>query len=385
MDRRRFLPTYHYDNNTDGVLQNSVGRPLRDYKIYGNSEQNGTPTPEAPVVIESVGDEMDNLFDYSKIASKTIEGITYTNNNDGSFTANGTLTFTLAILYLSPGIDKNAFVIGETYYLDCGAELNTDTRRYYLFLQINNSATGKVRYFSSNGNIKTFVLAENEYINTFEFRIHSPTGEFYTVENVVFKPVLRKVGYKVPIKVIGKNILNEPYKDLGTTNIYLDEPLRKAGDIADYVDFKNGKVVRALDCLTFDGTENWRATAEIVYMEFPKTASGDYVYDFCSNSISTHLKNNADIKADGELYFVPVSSVLRVYKKNGTYTDVEGWKTFLAEEYTKGNPVQLITPFKTPTEEAIELPPIPTAKGIVNIMVDTDVQPSGAVWQYYRE
>lgn len=37
MDRRRFLPTYHYENRS-GVYascEDSAGRPLRDYKIYG--------------------------------------------------------------------------------------------------------------------------------------------------------------------------------------------------------------------------------------------------------------------------------------------------------------------------------------------------------------
>ena len=39
--------------------------------------------------------------------------------------------------------------------------------------------------------------------------------------------------YKIPVTV--NNI---------TTNIYLNEPLRKIGDFADYLDYKNGKVVR---------------------------------------------------------------------------------------------------------------------------------------------
>lgn len=36
MDRYRMLPSYHYKNNEDGLLTESVGKPLRDYKIYGN-------------------------------------------------------------------------------------------------------------------------------------------------------------------------------------------------------------------------------------------------------------------------------------------------------------------------------------------------------------
>lgn len=34
----------------------SFGEPLEDYKIYGESEQDGEPTPEIPIEIKSVGD-----------------------------------------------------------------------------------------------------------------------------------------------------------------------------------------------------------------------------------------------------------------------------------------------------------------------------------------
>ena len=36
----------------------------------------------------------------------------------------------------------------------------------------------------------------------------------------------------------------EPYFEPMTTSIYLDEPLRKVGTYADYIDFENKKVVR---------------------------------------------------------------------------------------------------------------------------------------------
>ena len=44
------------------TLANSKGKPLKDYKIYGNSVQSSTPSAGAPVEIESVGD-IKNLFD----------------------------------------------------------------------------------------------------------------------------------------------------------------------------------------------------------------------------------------------------------------------------------------------------------------------------------
>lgn len=59
MDRFRLMPNYRY-YNTEGAspltLPKSVGKPLRDYKIYGASVQDGTPTPDTPVEIQSIGD-----------------------------------------------------------------------------------------------------------------------------------------------------------------------------------------------------------------------------------------------------------------------------------------------------------------------------------------
>lgn len=50
-------------------------------------------------------------------------------------------------------------------------------------------------------------------------------------------------GYKIPIKV------NDD-----TTNIYLDEPLKKVGDYADYIDFKNQKVYRNVEVIDNTGS-----------------------------------------------------------------------------------------------------------------------------------
>ena len=45
-----------------------------------------------------------------------------------------------------------------------------------------------------------------------------------------------------------------PYVGPTTTNIYLDEPLRKIGDYSDYIDFKNQKVYRNVEVVDDTGT-----------------------------------------------------------------------------------------------------------------------------------
>lgn len=79
------------------AVGDSSGHLLDNLKIYGKSVQNGTPTPDNPVPIVSTGDKGrvnisihgKQLFDASKLPTKSAGGATVTNNGDGSFTISG--------------------------------------------------------------------------------------------------------------------------------------------------------------------------------------------------------------------------------------------------------------------------------------------------------
>lgn len=93
----------HYLRNVD----TSKALSIKEY--YGNTVQDGTPTPEAPVEIQTItGDNSfqfdnetytldlggKNIFNGGLFASTTQDGLTITNNNDGTLTLNGTWTGT---------------------------------------------------------------------------------------------------------------------------------------------------------------------------------------------------------------------------------------------------------------------------------------------------
>ena len=65
----------------------------------------------------------------------------------------------------------------------------------------------------------------------------------------------------------------EPYVEPVTTNIYLDEPLRKIVEYADYIDFKNQKLVRYVEKLE-DGTLQGLKTPIIQDIELPNILLG---------------------------------------------------------------------------------------------------------------
>lgn len=59
----------------------------QNLKINGNLE-----VSDKENTLLGIGAKSPNLFDYKKISSNTMNGITFTNNNDGSFTVSGTAT-----------------------------------------------------------------------------------------------------------------------------------------------------------------------------------------------------------------------------------------------------------------------------------------------------
>ena len=246
------------------------GNGINNIIVYGNSVQNGTPTLDNPIKIESVGDKTNNLLDLygrTRIASVT----------------NNTTTNTLT------PIDYSKYYIGKAatkYYSSnkiSSFELNNDTwvaesvnnnygygvgfpvevepsTKYYIKGIMTNCIVGLSFYDSSNTFISYIsnVYSTSSSTNYFTtpantktvFIVFLPSGTSaitYTFKNfqlnLTNNSEYESYGYKVPI-VIGTNIIN----------IYLKEPLRKIGSYVDYIDLSRKKVVRNVEVVDDTGT-----------------------------------------------------------------------------------------------------------------------------------
>ena len=60
-----------YTGTLPATLTNTKAGYLHRYKIYGNTEQTGTPTPENPIVPSECGERTENLFDLNRLPSDT--------------------------------------------------------------------------------------------------------------------------------------------------------------------------------------------------------------------------------------------------------------------------------------------------------------------------
>ena len=189
-------------------------------------------------------------------------------------------------------------------------------------------------------------------------------------------------GYKIPIKV-SDELGNET-----TTNIYLNEPLRKIGNYVDYIDYKNKEVVRIVNKKTFDGTENWERHTTISggavfridnaltpLIGVPQTST------FMTHFDLTNIYSTASFKTG--LYRFSSSSTeivnitgdrLYVSSSNTTVEDFKEWLSI--------NKPSIYYPITTPTKETIESPNIPLNKGTNIIEVDTNILPSNMEIKY---
>lgn len=95
-----------YENYTIAV-QLEEGTVATDYEPYGVQ-----PSPDYPSEIRSVKSKSDNLFPLPNTSTKN--GITFTNNEDGTFNLSGTATALTVFYVISPNEESNINV-GEQY------------------------------------------------------------------------------------------------------------------------------------------------------------------------------------------------------------------------------------------------------------------------------
>jgi len=349
------------------TLPSSMGLNLKDYKIYGNSVQNGTPTPNAPVEVESVGDKTKNLFDknnanlfngyFSSNGDRKITNYSQTLGTYGSFyikcKANTTYTISRKII-------GSRFAVGSTgQTIANGTVLNVardDDNAASITITTTANDDKLVVWFRNAGLSPDTTYTIEEMIDGIQIE-EGPTKTEY-----------EPYGYKIPVKVSNDN------EDI-TTNIYLDEPLRKIGDYVDYIDFDNMKVVRNIGKKIFDGSESWVTTGD----ELAGVYKG-----FAVRSSDYNVKEGQFVCLSNKFPYSATNVANTIRIQNGTYglriiAGIDKVPNFTVAEFKdwlSKNNVTITFPLTTPAEETIDLPNISTLEGATTIELDTEVIPS---------
>ena len=363
----------------------AIGKDLKGYKVYGNSIQDGTPTPSSPIEIESVGDKTVNVMPSAEKSIKQENGITIECDGFGTYIITGTASYDTTIYFDL----KSSFTIpvsksngGEgtmsLFNSDSSPSVyiyfmnNSSTIDYWILYQINRISNSYLTQGGKKCNKIGLKVLEGKTVNMTVSPVFTNDG-IYPSESIPY-------GYKIPITVSdGTNST--------TTNIYLSEPLRKIGDYADYIDFKNQKIIRTIEEKIITGTEAWSDVSGSS-KKYYRFNIGNYGYVIPSQGLCNNYMRDSIISTNTVVGFNVVNvtslnkSVISIRPENVADYTVGTFKQYLADKYNNGKPIIVYYPLATPTEQTISLPNIPSLVGTTIYDVDTKVKPSNMYIKY---
>lgn len=342
----------------------AIGKNTLDYRIYGNTVQNGTPSPDNPVEVQSVGDLVTegefsgkykipvvvsgkNLFDYTNIIDEY------------------RIVWATGVLYK----DSNA-QISEYIPVNSHKEYVTSSKVNIAGYDLNKNYLG---VYNGHEFVKIMVTSlYNRFITTDDCRFIR-IFKYGTVKNFENDFQLELGTESTPY---------EPYHEPVTTNIYLNEPLRKIGDYADVLDYNQNTIKRKIGKLIFTGDEAIRST-HLDRNLFMLDMKG-YLRKEEITSLNSHYqtqKNVTDYKlvADMRCTFYANSANLSssvAYIRDSRFSTIDNFKAYLKEQYDAGTPVTVYYALAESRTETLTLPQLPTLNGTTIITTDTEIKPS---------
>lgn len=334
-------------SGTSIVVSDCEEAHLKAFKIYGKSTQNGTPTPDAPVDIVSIGDDGNIGVNVNGINLFNLQsGVIFGSTTPVTFIENGFIlnanNQTNRLTSFKCKLKK-----GNTYFLS------------YDFTKVSGIGNASAyipktqQYLMVN---KSFVaLDDSEEICIYTDSAYVPS--VINVRNIQISMTSEKKDYE-----LYKNqsiILSNPLRAIPVTDKSLATYTDADGKMwcADEIDLDRGVYVQRVKNITLDGTESWSIGGKTL------GDGSDWYY-------TTTVYNDAENTGDGKVVCThypygiinngnAINGVAMVWKSlrirwgtMGTVADFKSWLLL--------NPIQVIyrleTPIETPlTDEQIAI------------------------------
>lgn len=244
LSQRRFRQTQlcHNEISTDGVLENSMGKDLINYKIYGNTG--------------GVGNKTHNLY-YENNSDVSALGVTVTYDEATQvYTLNGTTNnvqnINISINMDIPLEDNEEIVVSRHKVGGSVTFPNSSAYLFYGLFNQENSAYTQNRIAERADTVDSEILSVQTNLpkrgssSLYRMYIQCLGSSRIVFDNFQIKLQITKGTellefelhnkYKIPVVVNSANAsgTNTPYKSK-STNIYLDEPL----ELEEYIEFQN--------------------------------------------------------------------------------------------------------------------------------------------------
>lgn len=350
-------PIFYSRNTLTGTSPltfKGLGQSLKDYHIFGETVQNGTPSPDYPVDVQGVGERTENLFD---VNSDKVAGYI---NDLGD-------------------IVKAEYEIWTYDYIDIYGDIDYTYLGYKVTAAVRTSI--RVAWYDANKSFisRTFEPSDGENPRTVRAPINARYMRLsidYGIKDIVFiegsTPPDHYIpyGYKIPVTV--GNV---------TTPIYIgSDPLYRIGDYADEIDFGNQRIIRRIKKVIINGTESMTVVGPYGGGKYKLRYRGITNSGICSGKEKdTHFRTttkNMDSLLDGEMSFIGISSRYVDFCKDTTMRSLQNWRDYFAEQYSAGTPVIILYVLATPTTESVTIPTLTTITGDNALSIGTTIQPS---------
>lgn len=344
---------------TSPLTFKGLGQPLKDYHIFGETIQDGTPSPDYPVDVQGVGERTENLFD--KDSPDVVRGNSF--NQSGNIVYNGLSAIT-GYIPIKP----------DTFYS--------------MFPKNGTSGWYGVFYDSEKNQISTFNVSGGGDGTSGQYIYKSPSNASYARLSVLNTGYYARTMYvEGTEKLVLSNIIPYGYKipvTIGnvTTPIYIgSDPLYRIGDNADEIDFANQRIIRRIKKLVLTGNEEITLSSiddnrvvglfAILNMglDYSRTGYCNILQWKTSGTYSQSEYNRIVATARINFYLSLAKSIL----PEPTF---DGFKSYLAAQYAAGTPVIIWYALAEPEIASVTIPQLATEVGDNTLTVDTIIKPS---------
>lgn len=354
------ITKFYASNLGETHITDSDNGKIQDMMIYGKSSQDGTPTPDNPIDIQSVVNPKlkvcgKNLLNPT-LQTTTINGVTCTNNG-GTYTVNGTATDQVQLMFMN-GI---TYSLLDKKILGCPSGGSMDTYCLLVSMYDENGKYQLGAYDIGNG-----VRIYNDYPS---YAVSILIRKGITCDNLVFKPMIT-----TDLNATYDDF--EPYQGNQATLPYTLNaiPVSSGGNvtidgqqyIADYVDIDKKQLVRRVKKINLSSLDKalWEFRDDIPAFnatKYNEYKDGSFVTD-------CHAMSNIMPCAKGAVLnsFRMVNTDLYLYQfhlDKSEYPTVEDWTNYLTN-----NDVYIIYELATST--------------IINL-TDEEVQSFKSLTTYY--
>lgn len=298
--------------------------------------------------------------------TQTINGVTFTVNDDGSVTIDGTATARAQYAITRTTASYVQAFAGQTFTL---FDVEGADQYFYSYVM---SVEQDVRLDRDS---KTFTMTQDD---TLYVAIVVQAGK--TVDNVTVYPQLE----------LGSTATAyEPYRLLGGGTITPSSPLYGLPGAEDTVEASvDGDVLvtRRTAIVEFDGTENWAAynagvSGEKRMRTLPETTpgiqpppdNGTAANLLCSHYLSVPATTGGTYERVAGISVHASEKAVYIYDEQYSDGNVEAWKSYLAAQYAAGTPVTVVYEIaEAATETPTAVDPIVPQSGQVNLFTDAD-------------